>query len=92
MLGDTAVAVNPKDPDRANFIGRHVRLPIVNRVIPIVGDDYVVIPDPDSSDEKARFASRFPQGHPGPRSERLRDRPTPRPAHHQRHGTRWFNQ
>jgi valyl-tRNA synthetase len=59
MLGDTAVAVNPNDPERAKFIGRHVRLPIVNRLIPVVGDDYVVKPDPDSSDEKARFASGF---------------------------------
>ncbi|MBI1372658.1 MAG: valine--tRNA ligase [Phycisphaera sp.] len=59
MLGDTAVAVNPDDPERAKFIGRHVRLPIVNRVIPVVGDDYVVKPDPESSDEKAKFASGF---------------------------------
>ena len=59
MLGDTAVAVNPKDPAHAHLIGRKVRLPIVNRIIPIVGDDYVVMPDPDSSDEKARFASGF---------------------------------
>ncbi len=59
MLGDTAVAVNPNDPQHAQLIGRHVRLPIVNRIIPIIGDDYVVIPDPDSSDDKARFASGF---------------------------------
>ena len=30
MLGDTAVAVNPKDPERAHFAGKYVRLPIVN--------------------------------------------------------------
>jgi len=59
MLGDTAVAVNPTDPDRARFIGKHVRLPIVNRVIPVIGDDYVVKPDPESDDAKARFASGF---------------------------------
>ncbi len=59
MLGDTAVAVNPNDPDRAHLIGRHVRLPIVNRVIPIIGDEYVVMPDPESSDEKAKYASGF---------------------------------
>ncbi len=59
MLGDTAVAVNPDDPERAKFIGRNVRLPIVNRIIPVVGDDYVVKPDPESKDEKARFASGF---------------------------------
>lgn len=59
MLGDTAVAVNSNDPPRARWIGRHCRLPIVNRIIPIIGDDYVVMPDPDSSDEKARYASGF---------------------------------
>ncbi|MEM6333525.1 MAG: valine--tRNA ligase [Planctomycetota bacterium] len=59
MLGDTAVAVNPGDPDRAKHIGRFVKLPIANRVIPIVGDDYVVIPDADSDDSKARMASGF---------------------------------
>jgi valyl-tRNA synthetase len=59
MLGDTAVAVNPGDAPRAKYIGQFVKLPIVNRVIPIVGDDYVVIPDPDSDDSKARMASGF---------------------------------
>lgn len=59
MLGDTAVAANPRDPVRAGLIGKKVLLPIVNRVIPIIGDDYVVLPDPDSSDEKARYASGF---------------------------------
>ncbi|QNN20780.1 valine--tRNA ligase [Planctomycetales bacterium ZRK34] len=59
MLGDTAVAVNPNDPERAKYIGKMVRLPIVNREIPIVGDDYVVIPDPDSDDAKAKYASGF---------------------------------
>ena len=59
MLGDTAVAVNPNDPARKHLIGRKVLLPIVNRVIPIIGDDYVVIPDPDSDDAKAKYASGF---------------------------------
>ncbi|WP_428388154.1 valine--tRNA ligase [Mucisphaera sp.] len=59
MLGDTAVAVNPKDGPRAALIGKSVRLPIVGRVIPIIGDDYVVIPDEDSEDAKARMASGF---------------------------------
>ncbi|MEM8874481.1 MAG: valine--tRNA ligase [Planctomycetota bacterium] len=59
MLGDTAVAVNPKDEKRAHLIGRKVRLPIVDREIPIVGDEYVVIPDPESSDPKAKYASGF---------------------------------
>ncbi len=59
MLGDTAVAVNPSDPERAKYIGRKVRLPIVNRVIPIVGDDYVIPPDPDSDDPMKKYASGF---------------------------------
>ena len=41
MLGDTAVAVNPKDERYQNLIGKTVILPLVGREIPIVGDDYV---------------------------------------------------
>jgi valyl-tRNA synthetase len=41
MLGDTAVAVNPKDERAGGLIGQHVILPLMNRVIPIIGDDYV---------------------------------------------------
>ncbi|MFG0330597.1 MAG: valine--tRNA ligase [Phycisphaerales bacterium] len=59
MLGDTAVAVNPADPERAAFIGRQVRLPIVNRIVPVIGDEYVVVPDPGSDDPKAKYASGF---------------------------------
>lgn len=40
MLGDTGVAVNPNDPRYQNLIGQHVVLPLVNRRIPIVGDDH----------------------------------------------------
>ena len=43
MLGDTAVAMNPKDPRAAELRGRSVRLPITGRVIPIVEDEYVVL-------------------------------------------------
>src|SRR4051794_2956659 len=59
MLGDTAVAINPRDPRAAALRGKKVRLPIVNRVIPIIEDDYVVLPDPSSDDPKARFATGF---------------------------------
>ncbi|MDH3583639.1 MAG: valine--tRNA ligase [Phycisphaerae bacterium] len=59
MLGDTAVAVNPQDAERSKFIGQRVRLPIVNRIIPVIGDDYVVLPDAESEDAKARYASGF---------------------------------
>jgi valyl-tRNA synthetase len=41
MLGDTAVAINPKDERYTHLKDRKVLLPIVNKVIPIVEDDYV---------------------------------------------------
>ncbi|MEA2707845.1 MAG: valyl-tRNA synthetase [Phycisphaerales bacterium] len=59
MLGDTAIAINPRDPRAAALRGKKVRLPIVNRVIPIIEDDYVVLPDPKSDDPKAQFATGF---------------------------------
>ncbi|MBX3539007.1 MAG: valine--tRNA ligase [Chelatococcus sp.] len=40
MLGDTAVAVHPDDERYAHLHGRHVRLPLVGRLIPIVTDAY----------------------------------------------------
>ena len=41
MLGDTGVAVSPKDPDKQKFVGAQVRLPLVDRVVPIFSDFYV---------------------------------------------------
>jgi len=41
MLGDTAVAVNPKDERYTNLIGKKVLLPLMNREIPIIADDMV---------------------------------------------------
>ncbi len=41
MLGDTAVAIHPDDERYAHLKGKKVRLPIVNREIPIVEDTYV---------------------------------------------------
>ena len=40
MLGDTAVAVNPKDERYKPLIGKMVDLPIVGRQIPIIADNY----------------------------------------------------
>lgn len=40
MLGDTGVAVNPEDPRYKDLIGQHVLLPLVNRLVPIVGDEH----------------------------------------------------
>ncbi|MCJ7674499.1 MAG: valine--tRNA ligase [Sedimentisphaerales bacterium] len=59
MLGDTAVAMNPADP-RAKFLtGKKVLLPIVGRIIPIIADEHVVLPNPSSDDEKAKFSTGF---------------------------------
>lgn len=40
LLGDTGVAVNPEDPRYKDLIGKFVVLPLVNRRIPIVGDEH----------------------------------------------------
>ena len=41
MLGDTAVAVNPEDGRYAHLVGKTILLPLTNREIPIIADDYV---------------------------------------------------
>ncbi len=41
MLGDTAVAVNPNDERYAGLVGKTLILPLVNREIPVVADEYV---------------------------------------------------
>ncbi len=41
MIADTAVAVHPEDPRYKHLIGKMCILPLFNREIPIVGDDYV---------------------------------------------------
>ena len=41
MLGDTGVAVNPNDKRYKHLIGKTIVLPLVNREIPIFGDEYV---------------------------------------------------
>ncbi|MBF0431019.1 MAG: valine--tRNA ligase [Fibrobacteria bacterium] len=40
MLGDTAVAVHPDDPRYKDLIGKNVILPLMNRPIPIIGDEH----------------------------------------------------
>ena len=44
MLGDGAVAVHPKDERYAPIVGKMVRLPLADRLIPIITDMY---PDPE---------------------------------------------
>ncbi len=72
-LGDTAVAVNPKDPRAKALRGLSVELPLVGRVIPVIEDDYVVMPSAkgpygaalnlketdEAEDPKAAFATGF---------------------------------
>ncbi len=71
MLGDTAVAVNPKDDRYKHLIGKNVVLPLANRVIPIVADDFVeptfgtgavkVTPAHDPNDYQAGIRLNLPQ-------------------------------
>ena len=41
MLGDTAVAVHPDDSRYRDFIGKKIRLPITDRIVPVISDAYV---------------------------------------------------
>jgi valyl-tRNA synthetase len=41
LLGDTAVAVNPSDERHRNIVGKTVVIPFVNRLVPVIADDYV---------------------------------------------------
>ncbi len=41
MLGDTAVAVNPNDDRYKDLVGRKLMLPLVNRELPVIADEYV---------------------------------------------------
>jgi valyl-tRNA synthetase len=40
MLGDTAVAIHPENERLKHLIGRNIVLPLIGRIIPIVGDEY----------------------------------------------------
>ena len=41
ILGDTAICVNPKDKRYSNLVGKNVYVPLINRKIPIISDEYV---------------------------------------------------
>ncbi len=61
-MGDTAVAINPKDPRAAAVRGFKVMLPLVGRIIPIIEDDYVVLPvqyGGEEGDPKAEMSTGF---------------------------------
>ncbi|MDX2131409.1 MAG: valine--tRNA ligase [Planctomycetota bacterium] len=64
-LGDTGVAINPHDPRAKALKGLCCELPLLGRVIPIVEDSYVVLPeryartDEEKADPKAAMATGF---------------------------------
>ena len=61
-MGDSAVAMNPKDPRAAAVRGFTVMLPIIGRIIPIIEDDYVVLPvkyGGEPGDAKAEMSTGF---------------------------------
>ena len=70
MLGDEAVAVNPKDPRYAKLVGRRCLLPLQNKPIPIIADDFVdpkfgtgcvkVTPAHDPNDYQMAFRHHLP--------------------------------
>lgn len=71
MLGDSAVAVNPKDERYKNLIGKNVLLPLSNRIIPIIADDFVdaefgtgavkITPAHDMNDYQTGLRHNLPQ-------------------------------
>ena len=71
MLGDTAVAVHPDDERYKNLVGAHLRLPLLDRKIPIIADTFVdadfgsgavkVTPAHDPNDFEAGLRNDLPQ-------------------------------
>lgn len=71
MLGDTAVAVNPHDERYTHLVGKKVILPLVNKEIPIIADDYVdlefgtgmvkITPSHDPNDFEIGLRHNLPQ-------------------------------
>src|SRR5438309_563888 len=71
MLGDTAVAVNPRDERYKHFHGKTVRLPLMEREIPVIVDDFAdpafgtgvvkVTPAHDANDFLAGQRHNLPQ-------------------------------
>jgi valyl-tRNA synthetase len=71
MLGDTAVAVHPEDERYSHLIGKNVLLPLMNREIPVIGDEMVdrefgtgavkITPAHDPNDFEAGKRHNLPQ-------------------------------
>lgn len=56
LLGDTAIAINPKDINYNFLIGQYVICPLINRIIPIIGDEY-------ANSEKGSGCVKITPGH-----------------------------
>jgi valyl-tRNA synthetase len=84
MLGDTAVAVNPQDERYSDLIGAIVMLPLVNREIPVIADQYVdpqfgtgavkITPAHDPNDYEMGLRHNLPQVIAGLDRYRARER------------------
>ncbi len=71
LLGDTAVAVNPTDPRYEGQIGKMLKLPLTNREIPLIADDYAsqefgtgavkITPAHDPNDYEVGLRHNLPQ-------------------------------
>jgi len=71
MLGDVAVAVNPRDQRYASLVGKRVSLPLAGRSIPVIADDYVdpefgtgcvkITPAHDFNDYQVGLRHKLPQ-------------------------------
>jgi valyl-tRNA synthetase len=71
LLGDTAVAVNPADPRYQSQLGKMLRLPLTNREIPLIADDYAsqefgtgavkITPAHDPNDYEVGLRHNLPQ-------------------------------
>ena len=57
MLGDTAVAVNPRDPRAKDLVGKKAVLPLVGRELPIIADDAVSLAG--AEEEMAQYSTGF---------------------------------
>ena len=73
MFGDVAIAVNPQDRRYKKFIGKEVLIPLVNRPIPVIADEYVdmtfgtgalkITPAHDPNDFEVAKRHDLPMGH-----------------------------
>ena len=68
ILADVAVAVHPDDERYRDAVGREVVVPVVERRVPVIADERV----------EPEFGTGALKITPGPRPDRLRDRPRPR--------------